>query len=198
MASAPRAKGATKVSWQATDAVFQQFGRKKNTREFLMLLSIAHHYNEKTGQSFPSIERSSREVGCSQRWAIKLRGKLLGLGDILLIEKGRGRGHPSVFGLHQKYAEKVNSITSPFGKERVNSGNGKGELSCARKGEQCSRESVGESNKTKRKQAVAASAVAEPPPPLPTEEDLAAEARLKAAFKERYGHELGANVNAAR
>jgi hypothetical protein len=178
------------VSWQATDAVFERFDRKKNKREFLMLLSMAHHYNEKTGQSFPSIETSAHEVGCSRRWAIKLREKLLAARDIFLIEKGRGRGHPSVFGLHQKYAETVNSITSPFRKEKVNCGNGKGELSCARKGEKPSRESVCKSNKSKRKQAAAASAVALPPPPLLTEEELDCVRKFEADFERLRGRKL--------
>src|SRR5262245_40206653 len=143
------------------------FNRKQKAREFLMMLSMAHHYNEQRGRSFPSLATSVDEVHCSRRWAIKLRNRLVANGDLHIIEKGRGRGNPTAYGLHPKYAQKVNSTTSPFKKQKVNSGNGKGELSCARKGEQAARRNVHESSKAKKKvSAAAASASAEPPPPL--------------------------------
>ena len=110
-----------------------------------------------------------------------------------MIEKVRGRGNPTAYGLHPKYAEKVNSITSPFNTQKVNSDNGKGELSCARKGEQAARRSVDESNKTKKKvNTAAASALAEPPPPLLPEPELDAEAlaRFHADFERSRGRKL--------
>src|SRR5215470_11393299 len=167
VATGAKAKGRCNVSWQASEAVWRMFNRKQNAREFLMMLSMAHHYNEQLGRSFPNLETSAKEVGCSRRWAIKLRNNLVANEDIFVIEKGRGRGNPTAYGLHPKYSEKVNSFTSPFNQQKVNSGNGKGELSCARKGEQVARRSVHESNKANKKvSAAAASALAEPPPPL--------------------------------
>jgi len=142
------------MSWQASDAVWRTFDRKENAREFLMMLSMAHHYNEKLGRSFPSLETSTAEVRCSRRWAIKLRSNLVAKGDILVIEKGGGRGHPTVYALHPKYVEKMNSTTSPFNTEKVNSCDRKDELSYARKGEQPARRSAHESNKTKKKACV--------------------------------------------
>jgi hypothetical protein len=169
------------------------FNRKQNAREFLMMLSMAHHYNEQRGRSFPSLANSAEEVHCSRRWAIKLRNSLVANGDLHIIEKGRGRGHPTAYRLHPKYAEKVNSITSPFNKQKVNSGNGKGELSCARNGEQFARRSVHESNKSKKKvSAAAASALAAPPPPLLLEPELDAEAiaRFQTDFERSRGRKL--------
>jgi hypothetical protein len=46
VASATRAKGRAKVSWQATDAVLHLFDRKDKASEFIMLFGIAHHYND--------------------------------------------------------------------------------------------------------------------------------------------------------
>jgi hypothetical protein len=186
------------VSWQATDAVLRTFDRKQNAREFLMMLSMAHHYNEERGRSFPSVATSAEEVHCSRRWAIKLRADLVAKGDLFVIEKGRGRGKPTVYRLHPKYAEKVNSITSPFNKQKVNSGNGKGELSCAQKGEQPARRSVHESNKVNKKASAAAtSAVALPPPPPLSAEDIAMERKFLADFERTKGRKLGAKIKYA-
>jgi len=180
-------KGRCNVSWHASDAVWRMFDRKQNAREFLMMLSMAH----------PSLATSAEEVHCSRRWAIKLRNSLVANGDLRIIEKGRGRGNSTAYGLHPKYSEKVNSITSPFNKQKVNSGNGKGELSCARKGEQPARRNVHESNKTKKKvSAAAALALAGPPPPLRWEPELDTEAiaKFQADFERSRGRKLlGAN-----
>jgi hypothetical protein len=42
VASATRAKGRAKVSWQ----VLHLFDRKDKASEFIMLFAIAHHYND--------------------------------------------------------------------------------------------------------------------------------------------------------
>src|SRR5262249_26365099 len=53
-------KGWCNVSWHASDAVWRMFDRKQNAGEFLMMLSMAHHYNEQRGRSFPGWQHQPR------------------------------------------------------------------------------------------------------------------------------------------
>jgi len=164
-----------------------------------MMLSIAHHYNEKTGQSFPSVKSSAQEVGCSERWAVELRKKLNESGDIFVIEEGRGRGNPSAFGLHPKYAEKMNSITSSFGREKdEHSCAKKDEHSCARKDEQSLKQNDAESIKANRKQVVVVVASPkvtphnEKSPPSKTTTTTTIWEALMAELEQQYlGHNIG-------
>ena len=97
-----------------------------------MLMAIAHYYNDARG-CFAKSETLARYVGCSNRWGIKLRTKLVIAEEIHVIEKGRGRGHSTVWGLAPKYVENMKSIASPFSKEKVKFRGRKGELSSAEK-----------------------------------------------------------------
>jgi hypothetical protein len=187
------------MSWRATDAVLHLFERKDKASEFIMLVAIAHHYNDSRRDAFPTLETLAEILGCKKRSAIRIRNRLLSGGDIFILEKGGGRGRATVFGLSSRYvgsdSEKVTANGHSFGKTKGDQARARNsDKACARKGDRPPRQNVPQSNKTKRKQAAAASAVAEPPPPLLTEEDLAAVARLRAAFKERHGRELGANI----
>jgi hypothetical protein len=161
------------------------------------MIVIAHHYNNDRQQSFPGLELIREKVGCKKRYAIKLLN-VLKERDIFVIEKGRGRGHTTAFGLAPMYTdlikEMLSSKSAPFPKIKgVQSCAQKGVQACARKGVRPTRENVPQSIKTKEK-AAAASAAALPPPPLLPEADPADVAKFQALFEESRGRKLyGAN-----
>ena len=195
MASATRAKGRAKVSWQATDAVLHLFDRKDKASEFIMLVAIAHHYNDSRRDAFPTLETLAEILGCKKRSAIRVRNRLLSAGDIFILEKGGGRGRATVFGLSSRYVgsdpEKVTANGQSFGKTKGDQARARNsDKACARKGDRTPRQNVPQSNKAKRKQAAAASAVALPSPPLLTEEELDGVKKFQADFERLRGRKL--------
>jgi hypothetical protein len=100
------------MSWEATEAVLQLFPRKTKRSQFGAMIVIAHHYNNDLQQSFPGLELIQQKVGCKKRYAIKLLDALGKGKDIFVIEKGRGRGHTTVFGLAPTYTNFIKEMVS--------------------------------------------------------------------------------------